>query len=124
MPWVPELFTAPALSRILDQRRRDALAAVPYFDGLMADDPEPLVESFAGEPEVHDPVRGRIKRAIAFRAFRAFVAEISAWLRIASSGSVLLATCCPPCPGSPCQFAGKWAGRTCHLTRTIARAHG
>ena len=65
MPWVPELFTAPALRRILDQRPGDALAAVPYFDGLMADDPEPLVESFAGGPEVHDPVRGRIKGATA-----------------------------------------------------------
>ena len=78
MPWAPELFTAPALQRILDQRRRDALAAVPYFDGLMAGDPDPLVESFAGVPEVHDPMRGRIKGVAAFRAF---VAETSAWLR-------------------------------------------
>ena len=52
--------------------------AVPYFDGLMAGDPDPLVESFAGEPEVHDPVRGRVKGEAAFRAF---VAETSAWLR-------------------------------------------
>ena len=78
MPWVPELFTAPALQHLLDQRRRDALAAVPYFDGLIAGDPDPLVESFAGEPEVHDPARGRIKGAAAFRAF---VSETSAWLR-------------------------------------------
>ena len=78
MPWAPELFAAPALQRILDQRRRDALAAVPYFDGFLAGDPEPLVESFAGEPEVHDPVRGRVKGAAAFRAF---AAETSAWLR-------------------------------------------
>src|SRR6478609_914764 len=78
MPWAPELFTAPALQRILDQRRRDALAAVPYFDGLMAGDPDPLVESFAGVPEVHDPMRGRIKGVAAFRAF---VAETSAWLQ-------------------------------------------
>lgn len=78
MPWVPELFTAPALQRVLDQRRRDALAAVPYFDGLMAGDPDPLVESFAREPEVHDPLRGRIKGVAAFRAF---VTETSAWLR-------------------------------------------
>jgi hypothetical protein len=78
MPWVPELFTAPALQRILDQRRREALAAVPYFDGLIAGDPDPLVESFAGEPEVHDPLRGRVKGVAAFRAF---VTETSAWLR-------------------------------------------
>src|SRR4051794_19653150 len=78
MPWLPELFTAPALQQILDDRRRDELLAVPYFDGLLAGDPDPLVESFAGEPEVHDPVRGRIKGE---RAFRAYVTEASAWLR-------------------------------------------
>jgi hypothetical protein len=77
MPWVPELFTAPVLQQILDKRRRDALVAVPYFDGLLVGDPDPLVESFAGEPEVHDPVRGRV-RGVA--AFRAFVAETHAWL--------------------------------------------
>jgi SnoaL-like domain len=77
MPWLPELFTAPALQRVLDERRRDSLVAVPYFDGLMAGDPDALVESFAGEPEVHDPVRGRVKGKAAFRAF---VLESSAWL--------------------------------------------
>ena len=78
MPWAPELFTAPALQEILDRRRRDALVAVPYFDGLLARDPDPLVESFSGQPEVHDPVRGRVKGEAAFRAF---VTETSAWLR-------------------------------------------
>jgi ketosteroid isomerase-like protein len=78
MPWVPELFTAPALQQVLDKRRVDALVAVPYFDGLLAGDAEALVESFADEPEVHDPVRGRIKGVTAFRAY---VAEASAWLR-------------------------------------------
>jgi hypothetical protein len=78
MPWLPELFTAPALQRLLDERRRESLVAVPYFDGLMAGDPDPLVESFVGDPEVHDPVRGRVKGEAAFRAF---VTEASAWLR-------------------------------------------
>jgi hypothetical protein len=78
MPWVPELFTAPVLQRLLDRRRRDELVAVPYFDGLMAGDPDALVESFAGEPELHDPVRGRVKGV---RAFEAFVAGTKAWLR-------------------------------------------
>ena len=77
MPWLPELFTAPALQRMLEKRRRDKLATVPFFDGLLAGEPDALVESFAGEPELHDPVRGRIKGE---RAFRAFVAEMSAWL--------------------------------------------
>lgn len=76
MPWVPELFSAPALQRLEEQRRHE-LAAVPFFDGLMAGEPEALAESFAGEPELHHPVRGRVKGA---RAFAAFVAEASAWL--------------------------------------------
>src|SRR3954468_17797653 len=78
MPWLPEVFTAPVMEQILNRRRRDALVAVPYFDGLLAGDPDPLVESFAGEPEVQDPVRGRVKGAAAFSAF---VADPSAWLR-------------------------------------------
>jgi hypothetical protein len=77
MPWVPELFTAPALQRILDRRRRDRLASVPYFDGLFAGEPDALVASFVGEPEVHDPVRGRIRGEAAFRTY---VADRAAWL--------------------------------------------
>jgi hypothetical protein len=77
MPWVPELFTAPALQQLEDKRRRDALETVPFFDGLLAGEPDALVGSFAGEPELHDPVRGRVKGV---RAFRAYVAEMAAWL--------------------------------------------
>jgi hypothetical protein len=66
------------LQQFLDKRRRDKLVAVPYFDGLISGDPGPLVESFAGEPEVHDPMRGRIKGVAAFTAV---VTETSAWLR-------------------------------------------
>jgi hypothetical protein len=51
---------------------------VPFFDGLMAGEPDALVESFAGEPELHDPVRGRVKGV---RAFEAFVTDMNAWLR-------------------------------------------
>src|SRR3954451_6500961 len=78
MPWLPEAFTAPVMQQILDERRRAALAAVPYYDGLLAGDPDPLVESFAGEPEVHDPVRGRIRGA---SEFRGFVTATGTWLR-------------------------------------------
>jgi hypothetical protein len=77
MPWVPELFSAPVLQRWLDERRRAALVAVPYFDGLLAGEPDALLESFAGAPELHHPVRGRIKGA---RAFDAYVTETKAWL--------------------------------------------
>src|SRR5215218_6770449 len=77
MPWVPELFSAPVLQRWLDQRRRAALVAVPYFDGLLAGEPDALVESFAGGPELHHPARGRIKGTAAVEAY---LTETKAWL--------------------------------------------
>src|SRR3954453_3279077 len=76
MPWVPELFSAPALER-LEEERRHKLATVPYFAGLLAGEPDALVKSFGGEPEVHHPVRGRIRGA---RAFEEFIAETTAWI--------------------------------------------
>ena len=76
MPWLPELFSAPALAQ-LEEQRRHKLATVPFFDGFMAGEIDALVESFAGEPELHDPVRGRIRGA---RAFEAFVTEMNEWL--------------------------------------------
>jgi hypothetical protein len=77
MPWAPELFSTPVLQRVLDKMRRDKLLSVPYFDGFMAGEPDALVESFAGEPLVYDPLRGRIKGEAAFRAF---VARTTEWL--------------------------------------------
>jgi hypothetical protein len=77
MPWTPELFTWPALQRLLDARRVDKLARVPYFDGFLTDEPDALIGSFSGEPLVHDPIRGRI-RGVA--AFRAYFAEMHDWL--------------------------------------------
>jgi hypothetical protein len=77
MPFVPELFSAPVLARLEDKWRLDKLVAVPYFDGLMSGETDALVESFAAEPELHDPVRGRVKGT---RAFEAFVAEMNAWI--------------------------------------------
>jgi hypothetical protein len=77
MPWVPELFSAPVLERLQEKWDRDRLEAVPYYDGLMAGEHDALVKSFAGEPELHDPVRGRVKGV---RAFEAFITERNAWL--------------------------------------------
>jgi hypothetical protein len=77
VPFMPELFSGPALAQFYDKKRRDELEAVPYFDGLMAGEPEALVGSFAAEPELHDPVRGRVKGT---RAFGAFVTEMNAWI--------------------------------------------
>ncbi len=75
---MPELFSAPTLARIEEQKRRQDLVAVPFFDGLLAGEPDALVESFADVPELHDPVRGRVKGE---RAFRAFISEMGSWLR-------------------------------------------
>jgi hypothetical protein len=78
VPWVPELFSAPVLEGWLEKRRRERIVDVPYFDGLLSGELDALVGSFAGEPELYHPVRGRIKGT---RAFEAYVAETSAWLR-------------------------------------------
>jgi SnoaL-like domain len=77
MPWAPELFSAPALARWQQQHQHQP-ASVGYFDGLLADERDALLESFAVGPELHDPVRGRVKGA---RAFDAFVSDTTAWLR-------------------------------------------
>jgi hypothetical protein len=77
MPWMPELFSAPALERV-EEKRRQKLVTVQYFDGLMSGELDPLIGSFAGEPELHHPVRGRIKGA---RAFEAYFDEMQAMFR-------------------------------------------
>jgi hypothetical protein len=77
VPWAPELFSAPALQRVLDRYDRDHMQSVPFFDGLMAGEIDALLGSFAGVPEVHHPVRGRIRGE---PAFRQFVADMTAWM--------------------------------------------
>jgi hypothetical protein len=78
MPWIPELFSAPVLQQWRDERRRAALVAVPYFDGLLTGELDALVESFAGTPELYHPVRGRIKGR---SALDAYVTDTRAWLQ-------------------------------------------
>jgi SnoaL-like domain len=77
MPWLPELFTAPVLARIWEDGRRRRMELVPFFAGVLTGETSALVESFAGEPELHHPVRGRIKGAAAFERF---VDETRSWL--------------------------------------------
>jgi hypothetical protein len=77
VPWAPELFSAPALQRVLDRYDRDHMRSVPFFDGLMAGEIDALLGSFAGVPELHHPVRGRIRGE---PAFRQFVADMTAWM--------------------------------------------
>ena len=76
MPWVPELFSARALVR-LEEQRRARLEKVPFFDGLLTGELDALIGSFAGEPEVHHPVRGRLKGA---SAFGRFVTDMTSWM--------------------------------------------
>jgi SnoaL-like domain len=77
VPWIPELFSAPVLDRILEERRRERLASVPFFDGLLAGEIDALIGSFAGEPELHHPIRGRIKGV---PAFGRFATDTKTWL--------------------------------------------
>jgi hypothetical protein len=84
MPWLPELFTAPALARIWEDERRRKLALVPFFPGILTGEVGAIVESFAGEPELHHPVRGRIKGVAAFERY---VAETRAWLAERAGGA-------------------------------------
>ncbi|WP_445152516.1 nuclear transport factor 2 family protein [Baekduia sp. Peel2402] len=77
MPWIPELFSAPALQAVQDRRRLEAISVMPYFDGLLAGEVEALVGSFAGEPELHDPIRGRIRGA---RALTDYMEDMVVWM--------------------------------------------
>jgi hypothetical protein len=76
MPWIPELFSAPVLEQFEEKQQRE-VAIVPYFDGLLAGELGALIDSFAGEPLLQHPVRGRVSGV---RAFEAFVADTNAWL--------------------------------------------
>jgi SnoaL-like domain len=78
MPWLPELFSAPVLERVLAERRRENLLAVPYFEGLLSGENTALIGSFAGEPELHHPDFGRVKGVAAFERF---VTRANAWVR-------------------------------------------
>jgi hypothetical protein len=77
MPWVPELFSAPALAKVKDRLRRDELKTVPYYAGFLTGETDALIQSFAGEPQVHYPVRGRVKGK---QAFIAYAGATKAWL--------------------------------------------
>jgi hypothetical protein len=79
MPWTPEQFSATALEHIRRQSEVDhrATDAVPYFDGVRSGETAALLGSFAGEPELHHPVRGRVKGR---RAFERFITETNAWM--------------------------------------------
>jgi hypothetical protein len=84
MPWMPEVFTAPlAEARHVEARREEDAAsvndAVAYYEGIMANEPEALVRSFAArQPVLDDPRVGYVEGA---RELRAFVNGTADWLR-------------------------------------------
>jgi len=78
---MPEVFTAP----IAEARRTQAEEAtstndaVPYYEGILADEPDALVGSFAARrPVLDDPRVGRVEGT---RGLRAFVEGTAQWLR-------------------------------------------
>jgi hypothetical protein len=75
--WAPELFSASALERVQRHYELEELDAVPYYAGLMTGERDALIQSFAGVPILHDPLRGRI---IGVPAFTAYVDRLVAWL--------------------------------------------
>jgi hypothetical protein len=75
MPWLPELFSAPVVARYEDEHA-GARDIVPYYAGLLTGETDALAGSFSGEPEVHDPTRGRIKGA---GPFAAYVRDMNEW---------------------------------------------
>jgi hypothetical protein len=78
MPWFPDLFSAPVLERIRSQAADvRAAAPVPYFAGVTSGETAALMRSFAGEPELHHPFRGRVRGR---GAFERYVADTNAWL--------------------------------------------
>jgi SnoaL-like domain len=80
MPWMPEVFTAP----IAEARHAQAEAtgtndAVPYYEGILAGEPEALVRSFAARQPVLDD--SRVGYVEGVRELRAFASGTADWLR-------------------------------------------
>src|SRR5215216_2029634 len=79
MPWMPEVFTAPIAEARRAQGNAEANDAVPYYEGIMADEPDALIRSFAGQPVLDEPRVGHVEGA---RGSQDFVAEMTNWLRV------------------------------------------
>jgi hypothetical protein len=78
MPWMPEVFTAPLAQAPRTEEAAPANDAIPYYEGIMADEPNALVRSFAAQPVLDDPRVGYVEGA---RRLRAFVNGTAEWLR-------------------------------------------
>ena len=70
MPWMPEVFTAPIAETRRAQDIETANDALPYYEGIMAGEPDALVRSFAAhQPVLDDPRVGYVGGARGLRAF-------------------------------------------------------
>jgi SnoaL-like protein len=79
MPWMPEVFTAPIAEALRGREAAGANDAVAYYEGIMADEPEALVCSFASrQPVLDDPRVGRVEGAKELRVLAEGTAD---WLR-------------------------------------------
>ena len=80
MPWMPEAFTAPiAEARHAQSEATGTNDTVPYFEGILAGEPEALVRSFAArQPVLDEPRVGYVEGV---RELRAFASGTADWLR-------------------------------------------
>jgi hypothetical protein len=79
MPWMPEVFSSPiAQAPRAEEEAARTNDAVPYYEGIMTNEPDALIGSFAGEPRVDDPRIGYVEGV---REFRAFVSGTADWWR-------------------------------------------
>src|SRR5918994_1373456 len=82
MPWMSEVFTTPMAAARRVQEDEEATStndAVPYYEGILADEPDALVRSFAArQPVLDDPRVGYVEGTRELRAFASGTAE---WLR-------------------------------------------
>jgi len=80
VPWILEVFTDPTAEA---WRAPDEAAptngAIPYYQGILAEEPVALIRSFARQqPVLNDPRLGRVEGA---RGLRDFALEMADWLR-------------------------------------------
>ena len=63
MPWMPEVFTVPIAEarRAQEEEAARTNCAIPYYQGIMADEPDALIRSFAGQPFLNDPRAGQVE---------------------------------------------------------------
>ena len=79
MPWMPEVFTAPIAGARRAEDTGSTNDALPYYEGILAEEPEALIRSFAKQqPVLDDPRLGHVEGTVGFTAF---VADQVAWLR-------------------------------------------